>query len=51
LPADWRFPDGSSRLMASLRGAERRSNPELRRRSGLLRFARNDAGIAAEQDE
>ena len=34
-------------LPPSLRGAERRSNPEPRRDSGLLRFARNDGATAA----
>src|ERR1700722_5464040 len=29
-------------MTPSLRGAKRRSNPERRRRTGLLRFARND---------
>jgi hypothetical protein len=31
-------------VVPSLRGARRRSNPESRRDSGLLRFARNDGG-------
>jgi hypothetical protein len=32
-------------LHLSLRGAKRRSNPERRRRTGLLRFARNDERV------
>src|SRR6185437_2651115 len=30
---------------SSLRGAQRRSNPETRRKTGLLRYARNDASL------
>src|SRR5689334_10284371 len=33
--------------LSSLRGAQRRSNPDLVRGPGLLRFARNDAAYAA----